>query len=173
MKPVRHFYGDNLFGNLDATVAVAEKGSGDYPVGTVLQLVPNEVMVKRPRGLNPVTRDWEFFLIDVSEQGSKIYKLGFAGVNNHFGGNCFACHVKARPDFDFICEQDHGCDAVPFTRAMFGAVQRPDSRCKSSAPMSAQDKEVLAQLGELVKSLLHRRRLQLSARHCLLSGCQK
>jgi hypothetical protein len=27
--------------------------------------------------------------------------------------NCFTCHVKARPEFDFICEQDHGCDPIP------------------------------------------------------------
>jgi hypothetical protein len=82
MKHVRHFYVDNLLGNVAATVAVAEKGSGDYPVGSVLQLVPNEVMIKQPKGFSPATRDWEFFFIDVSEQGSKIYKRGFAEVNN-------------------------------------------------------------------------------------------
>jgi hypothetical protein len=108
MKPVRHFYVDNLLGNVAATVAVAEKGSGDYPVGSVLQLVPNEVMIKQPKGFSPPTRDWEFFFVDVSEQGSKIYKRGFAEVNNRFGGNCFACHVKAKPEFDFVCEKDHG-----------------------------------------------------------------
>jgi hypothetical protein len=31
MTPVRHFYVDNLLGNLQGTVAVAEKGRGDYP----------------------------------------------------------------------------------------------------------------------------------------------
>jgi len=50
MRAVRHFYVDNMLGNVDATVAVAQKGSGDYPVGSVLQLVPNEVMVKQPKG---------------------------------------------------------------------------------------------------------------------------
>ena len=35
MTPVRHFYVDNLSGNLQATVAVAEKGRGDYPEGSV------------------------------------------------------------------------------------------------------------------------------------------
>jgi hypothetical protein len=33
MTPVRHFYVDNLSGNLQGTVAVAEKGRGDYPEG--------------------------------------------------------------------------------------------------------------------------------------------
>jgi hypothetical protein len=152
MKPVRHFYVDNMLGNVAATVAVAEKGRGDYPVGSVLQLVPNEVMIKQPKGFSPATRDWEFFFVDVSEQGSKIYKRGFAEVNNRFGGNCFACHVKARPEFDFVCEKDHGCDPVPFTREMFGALQRTDPRCKNP-PVSAEDQKALQQLGELVKSL--------------------
>src|SRR5436305_1069784 len=65
MTPVRHFYVDNLRGNLNGTVAVAEKGSGDYPEGSVVQLVPTEVMIKQRKGFNPATRDWEFFAIDV------------------------------------------------------------------------------------------------------------
>jgi hypothetical protein len=153
MKAVRHFYVDNLLGNVAATVAVAERGSGDYPVGSVLQLVPNEVMIKQPKDFSPATRDWEFFFIDVSEQGSKIYKRGFAEVNNRFGGNCFTCHVKARPEFDFVCEDGHGCDPVPFTRAMFGALQRTDPRCKSTGPVSAEDAKALQQLNEVVKAL--------------------
>lgn len=153
MKRVRHFYVDNLLGNLDATVAVARKGSGEYPVGSVLQLVPNEVMIKQPKGYSPVTRDWEFFFVDVSEQGSKIYRRGFADVNNRFGGNCFACHVKAKPEFDFVCEQGRGCDPVPFTREMFGALQRTDPRCKNRAPVSPEDAQALKELDQLVKTL--------------------
>jgi hypothetical protein len=34
MTSVRHFYVDNLSGNLQGTVAVAEKGRGDYPETT-------------------------------------------------------------------------------------------------------------------------------------------
>lgn len=153
MKAVRHFFFDNLLGDVDATVAVAEKGRGDYPVGSVLQLVPNEVMIKHPKGSSPVTRDWEFFFIDVDDKGSKIYKRGFADVNNRFGGNCFACHAKAKPEFDFVCEQGQGCDAVPFTREMFVALQRTDPRCKNNPPVSAQDQKALNELAELVKSL--------------------
>jgi hypothetical protein len=33
MTPVRHFYVDNLNGNLAATVAIATAGQGDYPEG--------------------------------------------------------------------------------------------------------------------------------------------
>lgn len=153
MKAVRHFYVDNILGDVDATVKVAEAGKGEYPVGSVLQLVPNEVMIKQPKGFSPPTRDWEFFFIDVDEKGSKIYKRGFAEVNNRFGGNCFACHAKAQPEFDFVCEQGHGCEPVPFTRAMFGALQRTDPRCKNRAPVSAEDQQALKDLGEVVKAV--------------------
>jgi hypothetical protein len=157
MAPARHFYVDNLHGNLAATVAVAAAGQGDYPEGSVVQLMPNEVMIKQQKGFNPATRDWEFFFIDISKDGSKIYKRGFADVNNRLGMNCFTCHVKARPEFDFICEQDHGCDPIPVTRAMFGALQRTDPRCKGSDQVSAEDAEALRQLGEIVKALTEKK----------------
>ena len=157
MAPVRHFYVDNLHGNLAATVTVATAGQGNYPEGSVVQLMPNEVMIKQQKGFNPATRDWEFFVIDVSKDGSKIYKRGFADVNNRLGMNCFTCHVKARPEFDFICEQDHGCDPIPVTRAMFGALQRTDPRCRGSDQVSAEDAEALRQLGEIVKALTEKK----------------
>jgi hypothetical protein len=153
MTKVRHFYVDNLLGSLAETVAVATAGTGDYPEGSVVQLMPNEVMVKQNKGFSPVTRDWEFFWIDVDKNGSKIYTRGFAEVNNRFGLNCFGCHVKARPEFDFICETGHGCDPIPVTKAMFGALQRTDPRCEGSDQVSAEDAEALRQLGEIVKAL--------------------
>jgi hypothetical protein len=153
MTPVRHFYVDNLLGNLDETVAVAKAGKGDYPEGSVLQLMPNEVMIKQQKDFNPATRDWEFFWIDVDKDGSKIYTRGFAEVNNRFGLNCYTCHVKARPEFDFVCEEGHGCDPIPVTRAMFGALQRTDPRCKNQKEVSAADAQALKDLGEIVKAL--------------------
>jgi len=51
MTHVRHFYVDNLAGNLVGTVKVAQAATGNYPVGSVLQLVPTEVMVKTRAGL--------------------------------------------------------------------------------------------------------------------------
>jgi len=153
MTSVRHFYVDNLLGNVSETVAVAEAGKGDYPEGSVLQLIPNEVMIKQQKGFNPVTRDWEFFYIDVSPEGSKIFRRGFTEVNNRLGLNCFTCHVQARSEYDLVCEQDHGCAPIPVTRAMFGALQRTDPRCKNRGPVSAEDQEALRQLGEIVKAL--------------------
>jgi hypothetical protein len=149
---VRHFYVDNLAGNLDATVKVAQAGTGVYPVGSVLQLVPTEVMVKREHGYNATTRDWEFFDLNISAAGTTIRSRGVQDVNNRFGGNCFNCHVKARAEFDLVCDNTHGCDPIPITRAMSGALQRTDPRCQNP-PVSAEDAAALAQLGVIVKAL--------------------
>lgn len=157
MTKVRHFYVDNLAGKLAETVAVATAGRGEYPEGSVVQLMPNEVMIKQQKGFSPATRDWEFFWIDVDKNGSKIFTRGFAEVNNRLGLNCFACHVKARPEFDFICETNQGCDPIPVTKAMFGALQRTDPRCKGSDQVSAEDAEALKQLGEVVKALTEKK----------------
>src|SRR5262245_22593601 len=109
MTHVRQFYVDNLLGNLEATLAVANSATGGtYPPGTIIQLVPTEAMVKRDKGFNPVTHDWEFFELDVSKDGTEIRKRGFAEVVNRFGGNCFGCHIQARPQWDLVCEMDHG-----------------------------------------------------------------
>ena len=109
LKPVRGFFVGNLVGNVRDTLKVARsKTGGTYPPGSVVQLVPTEVMVKQPAGFNVATRDWEFFELDVSKSGSVIRKRGFAEVVNRFGGNCFGCHVKAHPEWDMICETTHG-----------------------------------------------------------------
>ena len=153
MTPVRHFYVDNLLGNVKGTVAVATVGKGDYPEGSVLQLMPNEVMIKQQKGSNPETHDWEFFFVDTDKNGSKIFTRGFTEVNNRLGLNCFNCHKLARPEFDLVCEQDHGCAPIPVTRAMFGALQRTDPRCKHEGSVSAEDQEALKQLDQVVKAL--------------------
>ncbi|MDX1518403.1 MAG: hypothetical protein R3288_16260 [Woeseiaceae bacterium] len=130
MTAVRHFFVDNLLGDLDATIAVAESTDGGvYPPGSVLQLVPTEVMVKHRPGWNAATRDWEFFELDVTAEGSSIRNRGFVDVVNRFGGNCFACHVKAEPKYDLVCERDHGCDDIPITREQIAAIQAADPRC--------------------------------------------
>ena len=130
MTPVRHFYVDNLLGDLEGTLAVANSpDGGKYPPGSVVQLVPTEVMVKHGEGWNPATRDWEFFELEVSTDGSTIRNRGFVDVINRFGGNCFACHVRARPQWDLVCEKDHGCEPVPLTDEMILELQQTDPRC--------------------------------------------
>jgi hypothetical protein len=154
MTPVRHFYVDNLNGDLKETVRVAQSTRGEpYPVGSVLQLVPTEVMVKREKGFNATTKDWEFFELDLTKTGSTIRTRGFTEVSNRFGGNCLNCHVKARPEWDLVCDITHGCDPIPITRAMSGALQRTDPRCEHKTPLSDEDAAALTQLGAIVKAI--------------------
>jgi hypothetical protein len=110
-----------------------------------------EVMLKQPAGFSSVTHDWEFFELDVDAQGSKIRKRGFAEVVNRFGGNCFGCHIAARPQWDLICETDHGCAPIPLTTPMIRALQHTDPRCPGSDHVSAEDRKALQGLAELQK----------------------
>jgi hypothetical protein len=154
MTHIGHFYVDNLVGNLDGTVRAAQSTTGGvYPEGSVLQLVPTEVMVKREKGFNAATHDWEFFELDVSPSGSTIRTRGFVEVVNRFGGNCFTCHIRARPQWDLVCDTTHGCDSIPITIAMTGALQRTDPRCKNPGPASAEDAAALEQLAIVVKAM--------------------
>lgn len=140
MTKVRHFYVDNLNpADLEKTVAVAQKGEGVYPPGSVVQLVPGEVMVKHQSGFSPVTKDWEFFELDVDSGTTQIAKRGLYDIVNKFGGNCFACHVKAKPQFDLICEDSHGCDPIKITRPMLKVIQKLDPRCEPRQTPNAED----------------------------------
>ncbi|HTM22592.1 MAG TPA: hypothetical protein VL172_18850 [Kofleriaceae bacterium] len=127
---VRQFYVKNLLGHLDAALEVANSASGGrYPVGTLLQLVPQEAMVKRAAGWNPTTNDWEFFSLSVSGPTTTIQARGVQDVNNAFGDNCFACHSQAEPQWDLICEDTHGCDPLQISDQIIVNLQNGDSRC--------------------------------------------
>lgn len=129
MTPVRGFFVANLLGNLRGTLAVAHStAGGTYPTGSVLQLVPQEAMVKHRAGWNRATDDWEFFSLDVSKAGTKILTRGVQHVVNRFGGNCAACHSAASSKFDFVCEHDHGCAPLPISDAVIRVIQRADPR---------------------------------------------
>jgi hypothetical protein len=122
-----HFVG-SLNGHLDAALAVArDPRGGAYPVGTVIQLIPTEAMVKRRAGFNPSTGDWEFFSLAVSPQGTKIVRSG-AAVRNFAGADCASCHGRAEPRFDFVCGKNHGCAPLPIGDAVIARIQRGDPR---------------------------------------------
>ena len=108
-------------------------------------------MVKHPQGFNPTTNDWEFFELAVSSQGTKINKRGFVDVENKFGGNCFACHIKAKPQWDMICESDHGCDPLPIGREMFALIQKTDPRCKDNPKLTDEELQKLMQLKQALQ----------------------
>jgi hypothetical protein len=152
MTPVKHFFVDNLAGNLAGTVAIAKAGTGQFPEGSVLQLIPNEVMVKQQKGFSPGTNDWEFFALETDKNGTKIVSHGAQEVNNFLGLNCFECHKAARAEFDLVCEQDHGCAPLPLTRQMFHAVQHTDPRCPAEQ-LSAEDTAALKELGPIIEQI--------------------
>jgi hypothetical protein len=129
MTKVRGFYIDNKLGHLAEALRVANSQKGGvYPVGTIIQLVPQEAMVKRRRGWNAATRDWEFFFLETSTTGTRIVTRGATDTVNRFGGNCFSCHAAAEPKYDLVCEQDHGCAPLPFGHDVFEAIQNADPR---------------------------------------------
>ncbi len=98
-----------------------------YPVGTFLQLVPGEAMVKHPRATFPATNGWEFFGLDLSPQGTKIKTRG-DNVVNFQGVPCLGCH-KPAAKYDFVCEKGHGCAPIPIDDKKIAELQGMDPRC--------------------------------------------
>jgi hypothetical protein len=127
---VRNIRLTNRLGRTDEAVALAEaqQAGKQYPVGTIIQLFPGEAMVKRGPDYDPANHDWEYFELDVSASGTEIRKRGRDEIINMFGGQCFGCHEAAR-DFDFICEEDHGCVKLPVSGAQIAVLQDSDPRC--------------------------------------------
>ncbi len=154
MTKVRGLFVNNLLGNLDGTLAVANSETGgEYPAGSVVQLVPTEAMIKHPKGFNAATKDWEFFELEVSKEGSTIKKRGFADVVNRFGGNCLDCHIKARPEWDLICETTHGCDPLPLTQDMLSVIQKTDPRCETNEALTPEEIVAAGQLQQMMAAL--------------------
>lgn len=100
----------------------------EYPVGTILQLVPHEAMVKHSHDKFPKTNGWEFFFLAVSKEGTKITDRGDNVVNVSQGVTCLSCHQPAAR-FDFVCEKGHGCAPIPFDDQKIAAIQNADPRC--------------------------------------------
>src|SRR4051794_23052334 len=126
---VRDFYVGNLLGHLPQALAVARNpDGGTFPVGTIVQLVPTEAMVKRRAGYDRTTHDWEFFSLAASASGTRILSRGATKTVNFAGVNCASCHGAARPQFDETCGHDHGCAPIPLTDALVRALQESDPR---------------------------------------------
>jgi hypothetical protein len=136
MTPVREFFVDNVAGDLEGTLAVAEDpAGGTYPVGTVIQLIPQEAMVKRAPGFDPASNDWEFFTLDVSASGTTIVSRGGSEVVNRFtSSSCSGCHSAADEQFDFVCEDDHGCEPLPVGDDVISGIQQSDPRPSQRSP---------------------------------------
>lgn len=129
-QQVGHARITNKLGHLAEAVPVAGSVDGGvFPVGTVLQIVPGEAMVKRRAGFSAVTRDWEFFLLTASASGTTIVQRGTTNVANTFGGPCINCHSAAGVQFDLVCGETHGCNPIPFTATQLASLQASDPRC--------------------------------------------
>ena len=151
MTKVRGLYVGNLLGDNDATLRVANSSTGGmYPAGSVVQLVPAEVMVKQSKGFSPASHDWEFFELEVSKTGTVIKKRGTSDVVNRFGGNCLGCHIKAKPQWDLVCETGHGCDPLPLTKDMLSFIQKTDPRCETNAKLTEQEIIAAGQLKQMM-----------------------
>jgi hypothetical protein len=101
--PGRNYRVANPLGHLDEALAVAASPTGgEFPVGTVVLASRVEPMVKRRRGWNPATRDWEFFSVNLAPDG--VTALSFA-VRGREETPCFSCHASvSSPTWDFICD---------------------------------------------------------------------
>ncbi len=130
---VRQFRVVNKAGHGPEALAVASASydvSGlEFPVGTIVQLIPTEAMVKRGGGFDPANHDWEYFALHVSPTGTKILSRGRDEVVNFAGDNCFGCHSAARR-YDFICEHNHNCVPIPLTDDIVNVLQMDDIRCQ-------------------------------------------
>ncbi|MFT6395997.1 MAG: hypothetical protein ACJAYU_000739 [Bradymonadia bacterium] len=125
---VRGFYMTNLLGNTAEAIRIAEEGFVESaPVGTVVQLIPQEAMVKLPAGTSPATNDWEYFILQNNPGGSAITERGFEDISN-VAGTCNGCHVGAA-ERDFICEDTLLCAAAALPRALVDSLVENDPRC--------------------------------------------
>jgi hypothetical protein len=102
MAPGRGYQVANPLGHQAEALAVASSPTGGtFPVGSIVLVQSSEVMVKRRRGWNATTRDWEFFRI----------RFGPGGVPQAFEvrgaeeTGCFSCHAAvSSATWDLICD---------------------------------------------------------------------
>ena len=106
---VRDYRLTNKLGQLTEALAVAD-ALGDtpeiqLPIGTIVQLVPGEAMVKRGGDFQPEHKGWEYFVL--GSNGGRTQIIARGGIETN-GGSCYGCHQRART-FDYLCETTHDC----------------------------------------------------------------
>jgi hypothetical protein len=99
---------------------------GEYPVGTVIQMVPNEAMVKHAKAAFPNSNGWEFLAFKVAAEGTTFAGRGDTASNPL--GTCLSCH-KGAVKYDYICDKGQGCAAIPVTDEQIIGMQSKDPRC--------------------------------------------
>ncbi len=129
-RSVRGFWLSNPLGPAyeDEAVRIAEAGMVErLPAGTIIQLIPQEAMVKLPEGSDPETGDWEYFNLAVNAEGTTIVERGGAEVSNA-AGSCLSCHAGAI-ERDYVCEQTGLCADAAIPRTIVDALVGDDQRC--------------------------------------------
>lgn len=127
---------NNLLGHLDEAIAVANSTTGGkYPVGTILQHLPTEAMVKRRAGFSPETKDWEFFVLTLGQDGTTtIAQRGTTDVKTSMGQACVECHTNVSDEWDFVCntwaEHASGNCGFDFMDSFLDGQLATDTRCK-------------------------------------------
>ncbi len=129
------YYFTNLKGFLpEATQVAGSPTGGVFPPGTIIQILPDEAMVKRAPGWSPGSGDWEFFRLQVSAGGTQIIERGVNIKNPIHPAPCITCHAQALPQWDFTCGDSgqHGCDPLPpfITDELILSLQEGDPRCQ-------------------------------------------
>jgi hypothetical protein len=101
-----------------------------YPVGTIIQLFPQEAMIKRRRRFNRDGHGWEFVQLKVTQDGqTEVMASGRGEVANALG-SCQGCHVQLAPDHDLVCEFVVGTSGLLLTDEQVQRIQAADPRCK-------------------------------------------
>src|SRR5215510_5334456 len=118
---------------LRRAVAMSETGAipaRGYPVGTILQVLPFEAMIKRRRGYNPEGNDWEFVRLRPTPNGrTQILADGKGEVTNALG-SCQACHKALAQQHDLVCGFVIGAAGLGLTEQQLASIQAADPRCK-------------------------------------------
>jgi len=100
-----------------------------YPVGTILQVLPFEAMIKRRPGFNPEGNDWEFVrLTPTPDGGTQILADGKGEVTNPLG-SCQACHKALAQHYDLVCGFVVGASGLGLTEEQLAKIQAADPRC--------------------------------------------
>lgn len=97
----------------------------DYPLGTIIRLIPGEAMVKREKAAFPQSNGWEYFALAVTPQGTTVRARGYEASNGL--GTCQSCHSGAAKG-DYLCASG-GCAPVPLTEERIATIQANDPRC--------------------------------------------
>jgi hypothetical protein len=132
---VRGFRITNKLGHLTEAIAVAENDEGGvFPVGTILQHLPTEAMVKRRAGFSAETKDWEFFILSLSQAGeTTIVQRGTTDVQAQGMDPCASCHSDVPDQFDFVCntwgDQGGANCGFNFMQSFLDQQLATDTRC--------------------------------------------